>query len=161
MHEQGYLTASERAAAWNSPAALSAAAEKRAGGYFADWVMGSGPAFLTRDTTEDVVMQTTLDQKLQTAAEEAMEHVFTTKVSPTSKAEAAIVVMSADGAVRAMVGGRKTKVSGAFNRASMAKRQTGSSFKPFVYAAALDLGFTPNATVVDEPFCMNIPRSGE
>ncbi|MBM7069357.1 transglycosylase domain-containing protein [Actibacterium sp. 188UL27-1] len=161
MHEQGYLTAAQRDAAWNAPATLSSAAEKRAGGYFADWVMKSGPAFLTRDTTEDVIMQTTLDQKLQTAAEEAMDHIFTTKVSPGSKAEAAIVVMSADGAVRAMVGGRKTKVSGAFNRAAMARRQTGSSFKPFVYAAALDLGFTPNATVVDEPFCMNIPGSGE
>ncbi|MEL6520771.1 MAG: PBP1A family penicillin-binding protein [Pseudomonadota bacterium] len=161
MHEQGYLTAAERDQAWNAPATLSQAAEKRAGGYFADWVMKSGPAFLTRDTTEDVIMQTTLDQRMQTAAEEALAHVFETKISSSSRAEAAIVVMSSDGAVRAMVGGRETRVTGAFNRATMAKRQTGSSFKPFVYAAALDLGFTPNATVVDEPHCINVPGSGQ
>jgi penicillin-binding protein 1A len=161
MHEQGFLTDAQRDTAWNSPAILSPAAERHAGGYFADWVMDAGPSFLTRDTTEDVEMRTTLDQRLQTAAEEAMQFVFETKVREGSKAQAAIVVMSADGAVRAMVGGRQTKVTGAFNRATMAKRQTGSAFKPFVYAAALDLGFTPNATVIDEPWCINVPGSGD
>ncbi|MEL7089123.1 MAG: penicillin-binding transpeptidase domain-containing protein, partial [Planctomycetota bacterium] len=160
MFDQGYLTAAERDEAWANPARLSSAAEQRAGGYFADWVMQDGPAFLTRDTTEDVILKTTLDQKLQRAAEDALKQVFDTKVREGSAAEAAIVVMSADGAVRAMVGGRKTKVSGAFNRATMAKRQTGSAFKPFVYAAAMDLGFTPNATVVDDPYCINVPGSG-
>jgi penicillin-binding protein 1A len=161
MHEQGFLTDAQRDTAWNSPAILSPAADRHAGGYFADWVMDAGPSFLTRDTTEDVEMRTTLDQRLQTAAEEAMQFVFETKVREGSKAQAAIVVMSADGAVRAMVGGRQTKVTGAFNRATMAKRQTGSAFKPFVYAAALDLGFTPNATVIDEPWCINVPGSGD
>jgi len=77
-----------------------------------------------------------------------------------SKAQAAIVVMSADGAVRGMVGGRKTKVSGAFNRATQALRQTGSAFKPFVYAAAMELGHEPNSTVVDEPLTLDVPGSG-
>jgi membrane peptidoglycan carboxypeptidase len=90
-----------------------------------------------------------------------MEAVFSTKVREGSKAQAAIVVMSADGAVRAMVGGRETKVSGAFNRASQALRQTGSAFKPFVYATALELGYSPLDTVVDEPYCQTIPGSGE
>ncbi|MFT4784835.1 MAG: penicillin-binding protein 1A [Paracoccaceae bacterium] len=160
MADQGYLTPAERDEAWANPATLSDAAEKRAGGYFADWVMDSGPGFLTSDTTEDVILSTTLDQKLQIAAEQALKTVFETKVRAGSKAEAAIVVMSSDGAVRAMVGGRKNIVSGAFNRATMAKRQTGSAFKPFVYAAALDLGFTPNATVVDAPLTLDIPGSG-
>ena len=93
--------------------------------------MESGPDFLTTDTTEDVVIHTTLDQRLQTAAEDALREVFETKVKEGSKAEAAVVVMSADGAVRAMVGGRTTKVTGAFNRATHARRQTGSTFKPF------------------------------
>lgn len=79
----------------------------------------------------------------------------------TSKAQAAIVVMSSDGAVRALVGGRKTKVAGAFNRATQAMRQTGSAFKPFIYAAALDLGYSPEDIIVDEPYCLNIPGSGE
>jgi penicillin-binding protein 1A len=70
-------------------------------------------------------------------------------------------VMSADGAVRAMVGGRETTIPGAFNRATQALRQTGSSFKPFVYAAALDMGMVPNDSVDDSPYCLSIPGSGQ
>ncbi|UWR07302.1 transglycosylase domain-containing protein [Ruegeria sp. B32] len=161
MEDQGYLTTAQATAARNNPAELSEAAAARAGGYFADWVMASGPEFFTRNTTEDVVIKTTLDQRIQQAAEAALKQVFDEKVSEGSKAQAAIVVMSADGAVRAMVGGRKTKVSGAFNRATQALRQTGSSFKPFVYATALELGYSPLATVVDEPYCIDIPGSGQ
>jgi 1A family penicillin-binding protein len=160
MQEQGYL--SDRAAqeALDNPAQLSEAAEARAGGYFADWVMSSGPEFFTRNSTTDVVIKTTLDQRLQTAAEEALAYIFENKVREGSKAQAAIVVMSADGAVRAMVGGRKTKVAGAFNRATQALRQTGSSFKPFVYATALEMGWSSNDVVVDEEITINIPGSG-
>ncbi|MGR3453809.1 transglycosylase domain-containing protein [Pseudooceanicola sp.] len=160
MEEQGYLTAAEAERARENPAGLSQAAQDQAGGYFADWVMASGPEFLTRKTTEDVIIRTTLDQRIQKAAEDAMKTVFEEKLKDGSKVQAAIVVMSADGAVRGMVGGRKTKVSGAFNRATQALRQTGSSFKPFVYAAALDLGHSPLATVEDTPLTINIPGSG-
>jgi 1A family penicillin-binding protein len=161
MNEQGYLSDAERAEATANPAQLSQAAAARAGGYFADWVMSSGPDYFTLNTTEDVIIRSTLDQRLQRAAEEAMLSVFENQVREGSKAEAAIVVMSADGAVRAMVGGRDTKVAGAFNRATQALRQTGSAFKPFVYAAALDLGYSPLDIVVDEPYCLTIPGSGE
>ena len=160
MQEQGYL--SDRAAkeALANPAELSEAAEARAGGYFADWVMSSGPEFFTRNSTADVVIRTTLDQRIQQAAEDALAYIFENKVSEGSKAQAAIVVMSADGAVRAMVGGRKTKVAGAFNRATQALRQTGSSFKPFVYATALEMGWSSNDTILDEELTINIPGSG-
>lgn len=161
MNEQGYLSDEEAAVARALPAELSEAAEARAGGYFADWVMSTGPEFFTRNTTEDVIIRTTLDQRMQKAAEDGLNWVFDNKVRAGSKAQAAIVVMSADGAVRAMVGGRKTKVSGAFNRATQALRQTGSAFKPFVYAAALDLGYSPNDLIDDSPYCLNIPGSGE
>lgn len=160
MNEQGYLTDAERDAAMARPAQLSQAAAARAGGYFADWIMSSGPEFFTRKTTEDVIIRTTLDQRIQTAAEDAMEWVFANKVRPGSKAQAAVVVMDADGAVRAMVGGRDTKVAGAFNRAIQAKRQTGSAFKPFVYATALDLGYSPLDTIEDAPLTIDIPGSG-
>ena len=160
MEDQDYLSAAQASEARNRPAELSEAAAARAGGYFADWVMASGPEFFTRNTTEDVVIRTTLDQRIQTSAEEALQFIFQEKVREGSKAQAAIVVMSADGAVRAMVGGRKTRVSGAFNRATQALRQTGSSFKPFVYATALELGYSPLDTVMDEPTCWNIPGSG-
>lgn len=161
MRDQGYLSEADAAQAQANPAELSQAAEARAGGYFADWVMSTGPEFFTRNTTEDVRIKTTLDQRMQKAAEDGLKWVFENKVREGSKAQAAIVVMSADGAVRAMVGGRKTKVAGAFNRATQALRQTGSAFKPFVYAAALDLGYSPNDLIEDAPYCQNIPGSGQ
>ncbi len=161
MHEQGYLTDREFAHASGAPAELSAAAEARAGGYFADWVMDAGPGFLTRETTEDVIIYTTFDRRIQKAAEEALDAVFDAKLREGSKAQAAIVIMSADGAVRAMVGGRRFQgVAGQFNRAIMAKRQTGSAFKPFVYATALELGYRLDDTVMDSPLTINIPGSG-
>lgn len=161
MEEQDYLSEAEARFALDNPARLSEAAAARAGGYFADWVMESGPAFLTRETTEDVVILTTFDQKIQQAAEDALAYVFENKVSEGSEAQAAIVVMSADGAVRAMVGGRKFRgVAGQFNRAIQAKRQTGSAFKPFVYAAALDLGWSPLDPILDAPITIDVPGSG-
>ena len=160
MEDQGYLDAVEAAEARQYPAQLSKAASAKAGGYFADWVMEEGPEFLTKTTTEDVIMRTTLDQRLQTAAEGALADIFKNNVREGSKAQAAIVVMSADGAVRAMVGGRATQTAGEFNRATQAKRQTGSSFKPFVYAAALDLGYSPSDYVEDAPLTLYIKGSG-
>lgn len=160
MEEQGYISSEQRRLAAAAPASLSAKATARAGGYFADWVMDSVPSFLGNETTEDVVIRTTLDRRLQKAAEDALTYVFDTKVREGSKAQAAIVVMSADGAVRAMVGGRNFKATGLFNRAVQAKRQTGSAFKPFVYATALELGYSPFDTVLDAEYCLNIPGSG-
>lgn len=160
MEEQGYLTADEAQQAKAHPAQLSEAAATKSGGFFADWVMETAPAFLTSETTEDVVIRTTLDQNLQRSAEEALAWVFENKIKDGSNAQAAIVVMSADGAVRAMVGGRKTAEAGSFNRATQALRQTGSAFKPFVYAAALDLGWSPMDFVEDTPLTITTPGSG-
>ena len=160
MNEQGYLDYEETVLAQDNPAVLSEAAESRSGGYFADWIMDSGPEYFTRETVEDVIIQTTLDQSIQRAAEDALKHVFDTKVRVGSLAQAAIIVMSPNGAVRAVVGGRKSKVSGAFNRATMAKRQTGSAFKPFVYAAALNFGYSANDKVDDAPYCLDVRGSG-
>lgn len=161
MEEQGYITAVEARDARDNPAGLSEAARARSGGYFADYVMESGPDFFTRTTTEDVIIRTTLDQDIQNAAEEALTWIFDNKVKEGSEAQAAIVVMSADGAVRAMVGGRNTQASGAFNRATQALRQTGSLFKPFIYAAALEFGHSPLEVIDDQPLCLNVAGSGE
>ncbi len=160
MEEQGYLTAEQAAAAQADPATLSERARQDTGGAFADWIMSTGPDFLTRDTTEDVTIRTTFDPVMQAAAEAAMADVFANQVRAGSEAQAAIVVMSADGAVRAMVGGRDTQGTGVFNRATQAMRQTGSSFKPFVYAAALDLGWRFDDMILDAPLTLNIPGSG-
>ncbi|WP_298259077.1 transglycosylase domain-containing protein [uncultured Litoreibacter sp.] len=160
MREQSYISSADEAAANVAPATLSKAAQARAGGYFVDWVMDTAPDFLAKDTTEDVMIRSTFDSRLQKAAEDALDHIFENKVRQGSKAQAAIVVMSPDGAVRAMVGGRQAKVSGAFNRAVQAKRQTGSAFKPFVYAAAMDLGFQYDSVVEDAEACFHTAGSG-
>ena len=153
MEEQEYLTSQQANNARQNPATLSDAARASSGGFFADWVMDSGPEFFTRNTTEDVIIRTTLDQRIQKAAEDALLQVFENDVREGSEAQAAIVVMSADGAVRAMVGGRNISATGAFNRATQALRQTGSAFKPFIYAAALDLGMSPFDMIDDAPTC--------
>ncbi len=159
MHDQGYLDAHEYAEARAYPATLSNRAEKQQGINFADWLMVDSPSYLTRETTEDVIMRTTFDPRLQAATEAAVAEVFATKVREGSEAEVAVVVMSADGAVRAMVGGRDASVGG-FNRAVQAVRQTGSAFKPFLFAAALENGFQPFDIVEDAPLTINIPGSG-
>ncbi|NIZ11468.1 transglycosylase domain-containing protein [Pseudooceanicola sp. HF7] len=159
MEREDYLTAAQADNARAHPAQLSEAAQDKSGGYFADWLMSSAPDFLTRQNA-DVVFDTTLDPRIQKAAEEALAHVFDTKVREGSDAQAAIVVMSADGAVRGMVGGRDLEGGGVFNRATQALRQTGSSFKPFVYATALELGWSWNDVVQDTPLTLNIPGSG-
>ncbi len=160
MEQQKYITPQQADYARSHPAQLADPAKTKAGGYFADWVMESAPSFLTRDTTEDVVMQTTLDPRIQAAAEAAVQKVFDQPGLKKSKIQVAAVVMSPDGAVRAMIGGRKMQAAGAFNRATQALRQTGSSFKPFVYGAALDMGYSPNDLVDDAPLTINIPGSG-
>lgn len=152
MEAQGYLDADQAARARAHPAELSQAASDRAGGAFADWVMEAGPGWLTRDTTEDVTISTTFDRRAQIVARDAVKRVFSEKVREGSDAEAAVVVMSRDGAVRALVGGRNpTGAGGQFNRATQALRQTGSTFKPVVFAAALDAGWSPNDWIDAEP----------
>jgi 1A family penicillin-binding protein len=150
MRETGALSEAEYDRARANPARLSDAAAARAGGHFADWIMEDGPTYLTRGTSEDVTIRTTFDPTVQRAAEEALTQVFEEQVRPGSRAQAAIVVMSPDGAVRAMVGGRDGR-QGTFNRATQARRQTGSAFKTFVYAAAVERGARPSDTVMDAP----------
>ena len=162
MQDQGYLTKAQADDAIAHPAQLSGGASQNAGGAFADWVMEGTPSYLGSDTTEDVTIKTTLDARIQAAASDALAAVFEGKVKAGSKAQAAVIVMSADGAVRAMLGGRNgaSTPAGAFNRATQALRQTGSAFKPFVYAAALDLGWSPMDFVEDTPLTINIKGSG-
>jgi penicillin-binding protein 1A len=121
--------------------------------------MASLPKYLTYETTEDVVITTTFDPNMQNAAEKAVKKVFRNQVSQHSKAQAAIIIMSPNGAVRAMVGGREESGTGLFNRATQALRQTGSLFKPIVYAAAFEIGYSPNDLVNDEPIIINLQGS--
>jgi penicillin-binding protein 1A len=96
----------------------------------------------------DLDVKLTIDPKLQASGAEILRD--TVRNSRAGAGEAALVAISSDGAIRAMVGGLDYGES-VFNRAVQAKRQPGSSFKPFVYAAALEAGVLPTDTVVDEP----------
>ena len=152
MEEQGYLTQQQTIQALANPAVLSKAAAARAGGAFADWIMESGveDRFLDLLKAADIEIETTFDPRIQAQAEAALADVFEKKVREGSEAQAAIIVMSLDGAVRAMVGGRE-RGAAQFNRATQALRQTGSAFKPVVYAAALEAGLSPLDRVQDAP----------
>jgi 1A family penicillin-binding protein len=150
MQAQGLLSQSLADEARAHPAGLSAAASARAGGAYADWVMEALPAWLTSEGSEDVVVDTTFDRRVQADAEQALAHIFATKVRKGSKAQAAIVVMDLNGAVRAVVGGRGGGAGG-FNRATQALRPPGPAYKPVVYAAALESGMHPYDKVRDRP----------
>ncbi|MGD1926987.1 MAG: transglycosylase domain-containing protein [Paracoccaceae bacterium] len=144
MFEQGYLSEIDMLEIRAKPAVLSDEAAARAGGAFADWVMerGGEDKFLDLLKTADIEIETTFDLDTQRSAEQALADVFDTKVREGSEAQAAIVVMTYDGAVKAVVGGRE-RGPARFNRATQALRQTGSAFKPIVYAAGIEAGLSP------------------
>jgi penicillin-binding protein 1A len=107
-----------------------------------------------KSMTERVfVVRTALDTNLQINADAAVESSLRQYGQEYHAKQAAAVLMDVDGAVRAMVGGRDYGAS-QFNRATDAMRQPGSSFKPYVYAAALINGMKPTSIVVDGPVCI-------
>lgn len=94
--------------------------------------------------------RTTIDMRLQQLADESVEYHLRQFGTNYDVEQGAMVVIGEDGGVRAIVGGRDYGVS-QFNRATNALRQPGSSFKVFVYAAAMQAGMTPSDTIVDSP----------
>lgn len=152
MFAQGYITEIQKLEIEANPAVLSEAASARAGGAFADWVMerGGEDGFFDLLKAADLEIETTFDPTIQLAAELALKDVFDEKVKVGSEAQAAIVVMDYDGGVRAIVGGRQ-RGPARFNRATQALRQTGSAFKPIVYAAGLEAGMNPLQVIEDKP----------
>ena len=99
---------------------------------------------------EDIVVTTTIDLKMQAEAERALTDELNAKGAEFGVEQGALVALDPSGAVKAMVGGRNYADS-QFNRAVAAKRQPGSSFKPFVYLAALEKGLTPDTVRDDAP----------
>ena len=117
--------------------------------YVADWVMDAINDVLGH-VDEDIVVRTTIDGGLQAGAENALTEELVKKGDKSGVSQGALVTMTPDGAVRAMVGGRNYAES-QFNRAVAAKRQPGSAFKPFVYLTALENGLTPGSVREDKP----------
>ena len=106
--------------------------------YVADWI-GEVLDDLIGQIDQNIVVETSIDPKLQSVAEAAIIDELAAKSVKFNVTQGALVAMTPDGAVRAMVGGRNYAES-QFNRAVTAKRQPGSAFKPFVYLTAIESG---------------------
>ena len=119
------------------------------GSYFADWALPQARAALPEAGYGDVIVKTTLDRNLQRLAERAVRDAVAGSKG-LNLTQAALVAMRPDGRVVAMVGGTDYATT-PFNRATQAERQPGSSFKLFVYLAALDEGMRPGDMVEDAP----------
>ena len=148
MVAAGYLT--EGAAASARREKSSHVATRRGAGsrYFVDWILERLPGFVSVD--RDIVIHTTLDPVIQQAADRAMAKALDGRGSENNVGQGALIAMTPDGALRAMVGGRDYGRS-QFNRATQALRQPGSAFKPIVYLAGLEAGLSPRSLLVDEP----------
>jgi penicillin-binding protein 1A len=147
------------AATQANPATLSEAAEQNIGGYFADWIMAEGPDFLTRDTTEDVVIRTTFDPPCRRPPRPRWRSL---RQPGARRVRGAGRHRGDERRRRRARHGRRARHAGAglFNRATQAMRQTGSAFKPFVYATALDLGWRFDDMILDAPLTIDVPGSG-
>jgi penicillin-binding protein 1A len=120
--------------------------------YVADWVMDAVNDLIGK-FDDDIVVDTTIEPALQNAAEHALADTLNQKGDRLNIGEGALVAMTPDGVVRALVGGRDYGES-QFNRAVDAKRQPGSAFKPFVYLTAIEHGLTPDTVREDAPIAV-------
>lgn len=143
MEDAGYLTPSEARRVKPAVLRVTDSSTLPSGTYFADWVLPQA-----RDRAggigADRKVATTLEVRMQRAAERAVRN------AGLRQTQVAIVAMRPDGRVIAMVGGKDYR-SSPFNRAVQARRQPGSTFKLFVYLAAMRSGLTPQSQVLDEP----------
>ncbi len=149
MQELGFAQAQDVKVALAQPAKP---ANARAGGsanYVADLVMDVLDDYVGKFET-DITVQTTVDTSLQATAERSLVDELNKQGAKFNVSQGALVSMRPDGAIRALIGGRDYAQS-QFNRATTARRQPGSSFKPFVYLAAVEHGATPDSVREDAP----------
>jgi penicillin-binding protein 1A len=149
MTELGFITAAQDKIALAKPPRIVAQPGNGPVNYVADWVM-DGVNDLIGHVDDDLVVVTTIDGRLQASAEKALVDELNLKGDKSGVTQGALVAMTPDGAVRAMIGGRNYADS-QFNRAVAARRQPGSAFKPFVYLTALEHGLTPDTVRDDKP----------
>ncbi|MGB6746736.1 MAG: PBP1A family penicillin-binding protein [Xanthobacteraceae bacterium] len=149
MVESGAITQQQADIAKAQPAVLRTATDSSQGGnYFVDTAAADAKSQIA-PTTEDLTVRTTLDPELQHIAETVVARRLAA-AKGRNAGQAALVAMTPDGAILAMVGGRDYNES-QFNRATQARRQPGSLFKAFVYLTALRKGYTPDSVIVDRP----------
>jgi len=147
MRKNGGITAAEAAAARPTEVRLVPAPRQNSVRYFTDWVLPQLDTLID-ESVAPIEVWTTLDPGMQRVADQAIN------ANTPAGAQGALVALDRDGAVRAMVGGRDY-VQSIYNRATQANRQPGSSFKLFVYLAALEAGYKPTDTIPDAPITIN------
>ncbi|WP_230771181.1 transglycosylase domain-containing protein [Sphingomonas sp. Leaf4] len=147
MQETGAISASEAADADPQAIKLSPGPQQNSVRYFTDWALPQLETLID-ETEAPLDVWTTLDPGMQTSADTAI------RANAPAGTQGALVALDRDGAVRAMVGG-KDYVSSIYNRATQATRQPGSSFKLFVYLAALEAGMNPDSQVQDAPITID------
>jgi penicillin-binding protein 1A len=152
MAEQKLIGDDAARTALANPARAVKAAGAGSANYVADWVMDAVDDLVGR-FDQDIVVETSIDPALQGAAEHALADTLAQKGEKLEVGEGALVAMTPDGVVRALVGG-KSYAESQFNRAIAAKRQPGSAFKPFVYLTALEHGLTPDTVREDAPIAV-------
>jgi len=149
MVDVGFIDQPAASLAKAQPATPVARAAVRGPQYFVDWVFDQLPD-LIGEIDSDIIVQTTLDPNLQRLGEAALVSVLDADSTKLHAGQGALLAMTPDGAIKAMVGGR-SYASSPFNRATDAHRQPGSAFKPFVYLAGLEVGLTPDTIMDDSP----------
>lgn len=150
MAREGYLDVAADAAPSGMALEDTGQAGPSSGGYIADWVETMMQSYIG-DYAGDIVVWTSIDLKLQTLAEDAIVQGITAGGDTRHFSEGALVAMTPEGAVLALVGGANYG-SSQYNRAVTARRQPGSTFKTFVYLAALEKGYTADTVADDAPF---------
>ncbi|MFC1837698.1 transglycosylase domain-containing protein [Thermodesulfobacteriota bacterium] len=166
MAEDGYISAEEARRAYDEPLRLGRGPDdSNEGGYYAQYVTNYVKSKYGQELLSGggLTIYTSMDRTLQKKAENSIKRglaVLPGKSKSGKKAQAAMVVMEpGSGRVRAVVGGADFGVS-QFDRATQARRQPGSAFKPIVYGAAFEQGFTPESILVDEPLSLAGTRGG-
>jgi penicillin-binding protein 1A len=149
MRETGKISDKEYKTALSAPATRAPSYWTGSENYVADTVMDELPD-LIGDVRGDIVIDTTVDLNLQKLAEQSIRRLVDESGKKLNVTQGALVSIDDSGAVRAMVGGYDYSTS-QFDRASEARRQPGSAFKPFVYMAALEAGRTPDSIRNDAP----------
>jgi penicillin-binding protein 1A len=149
MVNENFITESDAKIAIDNPSQVTAPTSGPAKQFVVDWIVEQLP-LLTKKIDQSIVIETTIDPTIQNNSENALRSRLAKTGKKLHVSEGAVVALDTSGAVLALVGGRSYSKS-QYNRAVKAKRQPGSSFKPFVYLAALEQGYTPDSVEVDEP----------
>ena len=148
MVDTGAITAAQRTRALAQKPKVWRDAPSAPAQYFVDWV-DAQTRQLTGTLRQDLVVETTLDLPSELAAAD-QARATVARFKAASVEQAALVSLDAQGRVRALVGGVDYAAS-QYDRATDAHRQAGSSWKPFVYLAAMESGRTPDTVENDEP----------